>query len=78
MPAKYGGWKFDIERMNADGYGYLLSGMTPTQHGTKFSFYPVDQMLDRLLRYHGADRKRESGGGNTFIVDKMVQLANRE
>lgn len=70
---------FDIERMRKDGYGYLLSGMTPTKQGTKFSFYPVDQMLDRLLRYHGADKKREvAASGNHFYIDKMVQLANSD
>lgn len=66
---------FDVEAMKKDGYGYLLSGMTPTKYGTKFSFYPVDQMLDRMMRYHGVDHKRESKSGNTFYIDKMVQLA---
>lgn len=70
---------FDIEKMKADGYGYLLAGMTPTKQGTKFSFYKADQMLDRLMRYHGVDHKRDSGSnGNTFYIDKMVQLAQNE
>jgi len=64
---------FNVKKMKADGYGYLLQGITPTKWGTKFIFYPADQMLDRLMRYHGGFKKEARTEIN--FIDKMVKLA---